>query len=71
LIYGQVSSACLSTLRENEGHCLTYGQLGWSSMGRGGVWYITFLEKMQATAKPLQSNCKKTAKPSGATLSTI
>jgi len=30
LIYGQVSSACISMLRKNKGHYLTYGQAGGS-----------------------------------------
>ncbi len=34
LIYGQVSSACLSMFRKNEGHSLTYGQ-GAVYLGKG------------------------------------
>ncbi len=45
LIYGQVSSACLSMLRKNEGHCLTYGHGAGLSLqgvrGRVGVFGIT------------------------------
>jgi len=60
LIYGQVSSACLSMLRKNEGHCLTYGQgVGLSLQGAGsrvGFSIAYFLQKCKF-AKGLLKAC--------------
>ncbi len=66
MIYGQVSSACLSMFRKNEGHCLTYGQGGvYTSKGQGGrVWGrvgFSIVEFLAKCKKP-QSHHKATTK---------
>jgi len=51
LIYGQVLSACLSMIRKNEGHCLTYGQRRGGGRVLAVLYYSVIFCSVQATLK--------------------